>query len=257
MSSINIVGRGVNPSIHLSISAIDVLKKADKIIGIEPEEAFWDELSKTHGICKVENIGDLYNPLDKDMTNYNRFIEYILELSSSFNNLALLVAGHPMLGVTFIDLLEKSIPSTTEINIIDGISSFNTMTTFLKLDPLEQGTTLLDANRLLLFQYVMEPALAYFIYHVCSVGNAQTNFLNPEEKNRVDLLKNYLLKYYPEDKELFLCRIANGKNENSIKIPATISSLSASQIDFSTTLYLPAEKPSKFDRNFYNLLIQP
>ena len=44
-----------------------------------------------------------------------------------------------------------------EIEIIDGISSFDVMMTYLGIDPLEQGTVLLDANRLLLFQYGLEP----------------------------------------------------------------------------------------------------
>lgn len=254
MATINIIGRGVDPAKHLTLSALKLLQSAEKVVGIESEAFFWEELHKNFGVPEVEHLGSLYSSRDKDTDNYNRFVDHVLVLSSKFSNIALLVAGHPRLGVTFIELLKKRAPAGLEINIVDGISSFAVMTTFLELDPLEQGTALLDANRLLLFQYSLEPALSYFIYHVCSVGNSTTNFLNPSENNRIDLLKKHLLKYYTHDKEVFLCKISNGKNEDSLRIRGTISELDASKIDYSTTLYLPADKPNKLDREFLNLL---
>ncbi len=37
--------------------------------------------------------------------------------------------------------------------VVNGISSFDFMLTLLQLDPIEQGTVVVDANRLLLFKY--------------------------------------------------------------------------------------------------------
>lgn len=256
MPKITIVGRGIDPAKHLSLSAIQTLRAADKIVGIEPEMEFWREFQKEFGVCEIEDLASLYRSQDIDMVNYQRFVDHVLNLTSNYRHLALLVAGHPRLGVTFIELLKKCASENVEIEIIDGISSFDVMITYLDHDPLEQGTVLLDANRLLLFQYQLEPAFSYFIYHVSSIGNSQTNFINPSLDNRVDLFKNYLLKYYPEDKKVFLCRVSSGKNENSTHLQTTVGELDAcvSKIDYSTTLYLPADRPSRLDWEYLKLL---
>ncbi|WP_059359587.1 SAM-dependent methyltransferase [Parachlamydia acanthamoebae] len=253
-AKISIIGRGIDPSKHLSLNAIKALQKANKIVGIEPEKKFWSEIEKEFDTKKIESLGHLYQNEKKDVFNYQFFIQHILDLSSKFSHLALLVAGHPRFGVSFIEMLKQSSTKNLEIEIIDGISSFDVMTSFIQMDPLEQGTALIDANRLLLFQYKIEPALSYFIYHICSIGTSKTNFLNPEKDNRLDLLKNYLLKYYPENKEVALCRISNGQNEKSRLINSTIADLNISEIDFSTTLYIPANNPNQIDWNFLNLL---
>lgn len=256
MSKISIIGRGVDPAKHLSISALRTLQKADRVVGIESEMEFWSELQKDFQIPKVEDLRSLYRSQDKDMINYHRFVDCVLDISSKCSHLALLIAGHPRLGVTFIDLLKTKASKDLEIEILDGISSFDVLVTHIGIDPLEQGTVLLDVNRLLLFQYRLQPELSYFIFHASSIGNSTTNFLNPSLDNRIDILKTYLLKYYPEDKELFLCRASNGKNENSTMIRTTILELDISlgKIDYSTTLYIPPEKPTQLDWDYLNLL---
>lgn len=256
MSKISIIGRGLDPAKHLSLLALKTLQRANKIVGIESEKEFWLQLQEEFGICAIEDLGSFYRSEDRDAVNYLRFVDYVLDLSSRFSHLALLIAGHPRLGVTFVELLKKSSPRNLEIEVIDGISSFAVMTTYLGIDPLEEGSVLLDVNRLLLFQYQLEPALSYFIYHVSSIGNSKTNFINPALENRLDILKNYLLKYYPENKEVVFCRISDGKNESSKQLRSTILDLEACtpEIDYSTTLYIPAEKPSQIDWNYFNLL---
>lgn len=211
-------------------------------------------MQQDFGIVEIDDVSELYKDQDRDINNYNRFIEYILKLTSEYEHLAILVPGHPLLGVTFIDLLKDRAMFDLQIEIVDGISSFDLMTTFFEIDPLEQGTVLLDANRLLLFQYQLEPSLIYFIYHICSVGNPRTNYLKPSIGNRLDFLRDYLLKFYSEDKEIYLCRVSNSVAESSSKFSCLISDLESQveKIDFSTTLFIPAEKPSKIDWEYLN-----
>lgn len=256
MPKITIIGRGVDPAKHLSISALKVLQKVDRIVGIESEMEFWSELQKDFKIPQVEDLRSLYRSQDKDMVNYYRFVDTVLDISSKCPHLALLVAGHPRLGVTFIDLLKAKASNNLEIEILDGISSFDVLLTHIGIDPLEQGTVLLDVNRLLLFQYRLQTELSYFIYHASSTGNSTTNFLNPSLNNRIDILKQYLLKYYSQNKELFLCKVSNGKNESSNMVRTSIKELDIciEKIDYSTTLYIPPEKPTNLDWDYLKLL---
>ena len=127
MPIISIVGRGLDPAKHLSLSGLRTLQKADKIVGIESEIEFWQDLQEEYGISKIEDIGYLYDSQVYDMVNYNKFVDCVLSLSKEFYHLALLVPGHPRLGVTFIELLKKKCPENVGIEIIEGLSSFDLM----------------------------------------------------------------------------------------------------------------------------------
>ncbi len=254
--TICIVGRGVDPTKHLSLIALNKLQMSDKIIGIESEKSFWKKQQIECNLPNIEYIEHLYSSSDMDLVNYDRFVAYVLDLSSQYVFLSLLVAGHPLLGVSFIERLKTKIPRNTKLEIIEGISSFDTMMSLLQIDPLEQGTVILDANRLLLFRYEIEKSFGYFVYHICSVGNSTTNYLSPGENNRVDLLKSYLLRFYSPEKEMVLCRSANGNSERSTLAYVNLSELDSclAKIDYSTTLYIPPEKPNKLDWEFLELL---
>lgn len=255
-TKITIIGRGLDPSKHLSLSALTALKRADKILGIESENEFWYNLRKEFNLVEIEDISSLYLNNENDLTNYKNFIKLINDSTSKHRDIVLLVAGHPRIGVSFIGLLQKELASNIQLEVIEGISSFDVMLNQLSIDPLEQGTCILDANRLLLFQYKIETALCYFIYHICSVGNPKTNYLNPAQDNQLTYLKKHLLKYYQKTKILYLCRASNGKHQDSKITPLPIIELDKdlSLIDYSTTLYIPPEDPKQLDFKFLNLL---
>lgn len=255
MSKVTIIGRGLDPSMHLSLAGIEALKNAEKVLGIESEKKFWTHFQNEFKIQSIDDISYLYQNNEKDTCNYQRFVNLILELSLEYKEIALLVQGHPRFGVSFINMLKQSSPEM-ELNVIEGISSFDVMLNYLEIDPLESGTAIIDANRLILFKYMLEPALCYFIYHICSVGNSRTNYLNPADNNYITLLKDYLLNFYPKDKIIFLCRMSTKKNQHSEKIPLSISDLdkNLNLISFCTTLFIPSSEPKHLDFNFLSLL---
>lgn len=253
---LTIVGRGVDPAKHLTLDAIRALRSADRILGIEPEHETWLQLRAEFDLPEIESVASLYQDKANDFDNYRRFIDYALELTRRHSNVALLVAGHPRLGVTFLQLLSRMAPADVDVRVIEGISSFDVMMNLLAIDALERGTVLVDANRLLLFQYSLEPALGYFVYHVCSVGNSRTDFSEPSAGNRLDLLQRHLLRFYRPEKTLHFCKASNGRDEPSRLSEFRLSELNrmASEVDFGTTLYIPSESPSRLDRQYLELL---
>ena len=257
MAKITIVGRGLDPSKHLSLAGINALRRADKVFGIESEKNFWKQLEKQFQIKQIEDLSPLYRNNEIDTKNYQEFIGLIFDISSKYEEIVLLVAGHPRVGVSFVDMLQRAYPQI-DLEIIEGISSFDVMLNYLALDPLEAGTAILDANRLLLFQYQMEPSICYFIYHICSVGTSRTNYKDPSKDNQVYLLKDYLLNFYSPTKIIHLCRMSNGREQQSIKTSLLLTELDTdlSIIDFSTTLFIPAEEPKNLDFKYLKLIKQ-
>lgn len=259
MKKITVVGRGLDPAKHLSLEAIRTLKNADIILGIEPETDSWKTLREEFNIPKIIDVGTLYINGAKDLQNYTSFIAHAFEALKTHNHVVLLVAGHPRVGVTFAQILTQHQNNSAlnfEINFIEGLSSFDVMLNDLEIDPLERGSSVLDSNRLLLFQYNLEPSMNHFIYHICSVGTDRVHYSDSSKDNKITALQDYLESFYDRKKEIFLCKASNGQSEKGKYISLQVCDLAANihQIDFGTTLFIPAEKPSKFNFKFYQNL---
>ncbi len=191
------------------------------------------------------------------MENYQRILDCIEQSLAVNNSVSLLLPGHPRLGVTvtqIINTLKKKLGSL-EVNIVPGISSFATMYNDLELDPLEKGSAILDVNRLLLYEYSMEPGINYFIYHICSIGNRRTNFINPSQENKIDLLKNYLLRYYSKDHEVFMVESQSSLCASKIH-KFTIDKLEdlLQVVNFNSSLFIPAIKLDRINKPFLSLI---
>ncbi|WP_374079187.1 SAM-dependent methyltransferase [Bdellovibrio bacteriovorus] len=256
MKTITVIGRGLDPAKHLTLEALRALKNADIVLGIEPEKESWLKLQAEFNLPEIKDIGFLYKNGAKDFDNYNSFVSYIFSTSEQHDNVVLLVAGHPRLGVTFAQMLSKNKDFSQDVRFIEGISSFDVMLNDLAIDPLEKGTSILDVNRLLLFQYQLENSVNYFLYHVCSVGTDKVHFQDATQDNSLSLLQAYLEKYFDRSKTIYLCKASNGQEHQAEYIPVLLGELAQnlSLIDFGTTLFVPAEKPSQINFNFLQLL---
>lgn len=254
---ISIIGRGMDPKKHLTLEAIDHLKNADVILGIESEVESWREITDTFQLKTIKVIENLYQNGAKDIDNYQAFINLIEKLTFQYDRIALLIAGHPRLGVTFAKLISDK-DSLKSINIFYtvGISSFDVMINDLALDPLEEGTAILDANRILLFNLPIIPSINQFIYHICSVGTCLTNHQNAAQNNHIELLQQYLLKFYKSDKIITLCKASLGKSLQSDYINIQLKDFfkNLEKIDFATSLFIPAELPSSINKDYLKLL---
>lgn len=94
-----------------------------------------------------------------DVDNYTRIIQYISDALTECEHVGLIVPGHPRVGVTIVQLLQKSSQDKAfTFHCYPGISSFDAMINDIGIDPLEEGVSILDANRLIIYDYAMDPA---------------------------------------------------------------------------------------------------
>ena len=255
MKHINIVGCGVNILDHLTLNAITVLGHSELVLALVTNAEI-EILSKY--CLNIVNITPLYKDGDKDTDNYYRIYKNTISHLEHFNNITLLVPGHPRLGVTLTQLFEiQSEKCNYTISVIPGISSFDTMLNDLKIDPLERGVVIIDVNRMMLFDYPINTALDHFFYHICSIGNEKTEFSNPNDNNKVSLLKKYLQKFYSPTKKITMIQ---SQSLDSTKMQLTESTLEdidllLNDVNFSCSLFIQGDIEHKqINREFYSLL---
>lgn len=249
---IRVIGFGVKGYSQITLEAINHLRSSKKVLYF-PNSTDNAELFFSHfNIVTFESLSYLYIDGAKDIENYQRVISKLLDEVRTLEDIALLMPGHPRLGVTILRWLEKKVMDTDiKIETIPGISSFDTMVNDLKVDPLEQGSVIIDANRLLLYQYEMEPRIDHYIYHVCSIGTPRTYVSNPSIENRIDLLKNYLLRFFDFKKAVTLIKSPLSMSDQPFVVSEELGYLEnvLQYIDFSTTLYIKGEEAAKKNIN--------
>jgi uncharacterized protein YabN with tetrapyrrole methylase and pyrophosphatase domain len=250
---IRVVGAGIRGIAQLTLEALAALRQAPKVLVLGVDA---DALASV-GLPDAESLSSLYREGARDEDNYQRIRRRVYAAARQYGEVALLVSGHPRVGVTFLQWLEqdrKTRPFALEV--IEGISSFDTMINDLRRDPLERGSVLLDANRVLLFRLALEPRVDHYIYHVCSVGTARTYMSEPATANAIHLLKEHLLRYYPPEHPVELLSSANTASGELVRVVGRVETLEAllPAVTFSSSLFIPAMQPKTVDGRFLELL---
>lgn len=254
MKKLNIVGSGMNMKDDLTLGALEAIKTSDISYFVD---SFDPNQIESYGVAseKIIDLNDLYVNDDIDINNYQRIFEHVINAFKSNDIVTFIVGGHPRVGVSLTEMFEKHEKDNISVEVFNGISSFNGMFNELKTDPLETGSVILDVNRPLLFEYDINPYLDLYLYHICSVGNSRTNFIDHTKDNRILLLETYLKKYYDENHIVTIISCSNQglKTEiNDFKLSELSNRVNLAH--FGTSLYIKAKKPTSYNREFYSLI---
>ncbi len=255
---IYLVGIGTKGLEQVTLEGLKTLKRAEKILSfqVRPYDmlAFVDE----HDLVDPEFIDDLYQDEALDNDNYARILSKVKNDAQDFSTVAVLIQGHPLLGVTISQRL-KSMPGV-KVEAIAAPSSLDNLFIERWRDPLELGSLMIDANRLLLFNQTLNPEIDTYVYHVCSVGNSATDFTTPWRGNRLELLQTQLLKFWPTD---HVIEFLHSPSDEKTKLTGALCVCTTTvgemhtqvrEVHFGMTLLVPGVRPQNFDRSFLQLL---
>lgn len=254
---LRVVGLGIKEACHLTLEGITQIREARKVLLLPIHTVVVEQLLFTLGVSHFENIKSLYVNGRRDEENYTDLFNKIIDECRTHHDIALLIPGHPRLGVTIVQWFEKQREALgITVRITPGISSFATMINDLRRDPIERGSVLIDANRLLLFEHPIDPTLDYYIYHICSIGTATVRTDEPAKANRLDLLKRRLLQYYPANHPTTLISSATHDTAESLLTTAPLEIIEKllPDIHYGSTLFLTGSTPRKLNHSYLALL---
>lgn len=251
---ITIVGLGIKGCSQLTLEAVAALRTAKSVLVLAGNPV-------VKGLAELgipsRSIIALYHDAAVDVANYARVADATIAEAKLKEDVALVIPGHPRVGVTLSSWLDQKLPALgIELAYIPGISSFDTMLVDLTRDPLERGSCILDVNRLLLFDLSLETGIDLYLYHVCSIGNARTDFKDPVARNQAALLQEKLLRTYPATHEVILIGSPQREGGAPTLHRGPVGDLTALllKVTFSTTLFVPSIRPKKVDRRMLELL---
>lgn len=239
---LHLIGAGVSPDLHFTRQGMKQIAEADCVVYYaEPSlEKVFDEAQ----VAVRVTLDDLYPHGGVDDDSYQAVLDRIVGLLQKHDYVVFVQQGNPRLGVTLADMLrDASIAEGFDFDVFPGISSLDTLIIDTDRDPLEYGSVILDANRLILFSHPLCPEFDYYIYHICSVGTRKTNIDDPKADNSIELLQALLLEAYPP---AHMCRIIEsngaGLGSASTVVEVSVKDLASAldKVTFGTTLFIPS-----------------
>lgn len=254
---IKFVGCGVLGCRQMTLEGLEAISTANKLLYFQLTDDEIKDLSRFVTLPPCESIEDEYLDQGIDQENYERLKRRVMDAVATYADIAILIQGHPLVGVSLIKMIQQEKQNHNfELEIIAGISSFDSMMIDVLKDPLERGTSLIDVNRLLLFNYNICPELDLYLYHGSSVANAHTDFTKPDERNQVGLLQEYLLRFYPSTHP---CQIIGSRREDNGQsriVTLMLSELeqNLSSLGYDTSLFIPALKPKTINGHVLKLI---
>lgn len=252
---ITIIGLGIKSVNQITNEGLNCIKTSTKTYFLGPNHK--KEIVNLRNLgLSVESIMHLYQDGDVDDRIYTRIYDFLVSQAIENGNISLLVPGHPRLGVTIVSMLEKN-SSYVEVNTIPGISCIDTLTNDLKRDPIEFGSVLIDVNRLLLYEIPLSKYLDIYIFHVCSIGTSRVHLADSKKENQINILKQYLKKFYSDDKNVYLVSSSMTEEESFSCKQYYLNEMETLLQDahFGTTLYIPGERPQEYNKDFLKLLL--
>jgi uncharacterized protein YabN with tetrapyrrole methylase and pyrophosphatase domain len=250
-----VVGSGQQPKKHMTLEAVSVCRDAEKLLTICGNAT--DVLEAIGGHDNHEDIIDLYIDGSIDNDNYNRIINKILTECDRYETVSVTTAGHPLFGVSWWKRLKKNRRLNSTVQYIEGISSLTSMFVELEADPLETGSIIIDANRCLIFEYDITPELDLYIFNICSTGTRNTNITNPAKGNRLSDLKEHLLKYYSGGTTVKMVSAEHsGMPPRIIQVQLEDLEELLQNINFYSSLFIPATMPKQYNRDFIRNLLE-
>lgn len=259
MHQLTVAGLGINDLNQMTLETLRALEAAGEVLylGTTPERHL--PQLRALGVARVRSIFELYVDGDIDERNYDRLYQEVTATASACPRVVLLVPGHPRIGVTLVQRLEKHRSAHPfGLRIFSGISSFDTMLNDLARDPLEKGSVLIDANRMLLFKTKWDVSLDCYIYHVCSVGTRHVHLSDARKDNAWDRLEEHLRELYPVDTliELVSSSTIEGAPSSRRSVPLGEIGTLLPDVHFGTTLFIPGLRPRRLDREFLGALLK-
>jgi hypothetical protein len=258
-STIWIVGSGIRGTIQLTLEAIERLRAVEEVLFFPSGDLDADWLACVARVSCATDLSSDYLDGAVDTDNYARIVDRVVAAARSRGEVALLMPGHPRVGVTLTNLLEdESALPDIRVRAIEGVSSFDTMLNDLRRDPLLNASLVIDANRLLYYRYRIDPRTDCYVYHVCSIGTRRAHQRTPWRDNKLELLRDYLLGFYPRDHPAVLVQSGVGSGTEPLLHSGVVGELALlkSRLTFGTTLFVPGVTPAatEVDPSFAELL---
>jgi uncharacterized protein YabN with tetrapyrrole methylase and pyrophosphatase domain len=243
-----IVGTGIQTPNQLTIESREWIRKADIVLhGVADPIS----LKVLHGLnLNLECLNNFYEKGRPLGQTYKLMVERILLAIEEYDIVCVALYGHPGAFVySSHKAIEIARTKGVQTKMLPGVSSFDCMIADLGFDPSDNGCILVEATDLILHNRKIEPTFNLVIWQVGFIGELKYQS-NGQYRNNINLLKEYLLNYYPGEHQVTFYVASQIPFCEPLIIKTKIMNLDEDQPPVISSLFVPAYKTKVVDKYF-------
>lgn len=224
MKKLKIIGLGSGDYKQLTLSAVEELKSADRLI-LRTEKHPTVDYIKSLGIT-FSTCDDIYDSSRTFEDTYQQISERVIDSCDENKVLVYAVPGHPLVAEKSVELVLRNAKEGFDVEIVPAVSFIDSILTALQIDP-AYGLKIIDGLSL----DVQKPDF------LC--GNIITQVYSRFVASEIKLK---LMDLYQDDTEIYVVKAAGVKGLERIEKLPLYELDRIDWVDYLTSVYIPPVK---------------
>lgn len=248
MTRLIIIGSGIKSIAHLTKESVVIIEKADKVLFLINDKYTSEYIQSLN--TNAESLEQEYFSCSERSESYEKVNARIISECSIYSSVCVVFYGHPTFFVdSSIQVINTIKSMGGEGYIVPSVSSLDCLLSDLLINPAKAGLAVYEATDLLIFERVIDTYAYLILFQVSNLG--MSNF---SVTQNIVVLKDFLLKYYPEHHEIFLYAASQYPGQRFTADKIYLGALELAQLSHQTTICIPPIEKRKTNKDMLSRL---
>ena len=252
-SGLTVVGMGIRAGLHITQETRLAIQQASKVLYLVADAISEACILKLHP--GAESLGPLYETGKPRIEIYENIIARILSELEQAGNLCVAFYGHPgVLSYPAWESIRRARATGKRARMLPAISTEDSLYADLGIDIGRAGMQSFESTRFLYYKYNFDPRAALVLWQVSVLGENEWNPPHLGARPRLQVLAEYLEKFYAPEHEVFLYHAPEYPTSRPLVERLRLRDLPQAEFVSISTLYVPpAGKPERNEENIQAL----
>ncbi len=235
---LTVVGTGMRAGLHMTVETQLAIEQSAKVLYIVADPISEACILKLNPAA--ESLGHLYQVGKPRMEIYEAIIARILGELESAGDLCVAFYGHAgVLTYPAWESIRRARATGRRARMLPAISTEDSLFADLGLDIVRAGLQSFEATRFLYYRYNFDPCAGLLLWQVGGLGETKWNPPHDGARPRIDVLTNYLTKFYGPQHEVYLYHAPQLPTSRALIERVALRDLPSAEFISISTLYIP------------------
>jgi hypothetical protein len=235
---LTVVGMGMCAGLHMTAETRLAIEQATRMLYLVADPVSEACILKLNPAAQP--LGQMYQPGKPRIEIYEGIIARILGELESAGDLCVAFYGHPgVLTYPAQESIRRARATGKRARMLPAISTEDTLFADLGIDIGRSGLQSFEATRFMYYRYNFDPSAGLLLWQISVLGEVEWNPPHAGVRPRLEVLTNYLVKFYGPEHEVFLYHSPELPTSRPLIERVALRDLSKAEFISISTLYIP------------------
>jgi hypothetical protein len=235
---LTVVGMGMRAGLHMTAETRMAIEQADRVLYLVADPVSEACIRRLN--ANAESLWHMYQTGKPRIEIYETIIGKILGELESAGDLCVAFYGHAgVLTYPAWESIRRARATGRRARMLPAISTEDALFADLGIDIGRAGLQSFEATRFMYYKYNFDPSAGLLLWQVSVLGEIEWNPPHPGVRPRLEVLTDYLKKYYGPDHEVFLYRAPELPTSRPLIERVALRDLPTAEFVSISTLYIP------------------